>query len=317
MSSRFTAALVVSFALSNGLPAKADGRDGPRAGGNRGEGRIRVQPRFAAADPAVGPFPSDLFTVPDLTQNTGLRINLTPICEVLPALPSECVENGLLNELDGFHVEPRLNVAFTGPIDLSTVNSATIFLVKLGNTLANGSPPDYAAAIGEDGDEDDGRLPTGAGWVVGTDRGVWDPDTNTLFVKAEEILEQHTRYALIVTRGVLDTTGRPIEQSELKRFRGDDGEEGAVVIRLGLPIDTCGLRSQLRRSPQVTCRRGRRGERVLDHERLDHHGEATRRRRRAPSAQADFNGPNGARAVFDVAAITTLSFNRQTRSPGR
>jgi hypothetical protein len=51
MSSRFTAALVVSFALSNRLPAGADGRDGPRAGGNREEGRIAVQPSFAAGDP--------------------------------------------------------------------------------------------------------------------------------------------------------------------------------------------------------------------------------------------------------------------------
>ena len=51
MSPRFTAALVVSFALSNGLPAKADGRDGPRAGGNREEGRIAVQPSFATGRP--------------------------------------------------------------------------------------------------------------------------------------------------------------------------------------------------------------------------------------------------------------------------
>jgi hypothetical protein len=276
---------------------------------------------LAAADRAIGPFPSDLFTIPDLTQNTGLRVNLTPICDVLPAVASECVDNGLLNELDGFHVEPRLNVAFTGPIDLATVNSATIFLIKLGNTLANGSPPDYAAAVGEDGDEDEDRLPADAGWVVGTDRGVWDPDTNTLYLKTEEILEQHTRYALIVTRGVLDTKGRRIQESEeFKRFRRDDGGDGPVADPARLAY---------RRSLRLAVTAARlaaghdSGEIAIASVFSTMSVSTTLEKLRADvaaapaPAQADFRiGPNGARAVFDLSTITALSFNRQTKVAG-
>src|SRR6266404_5739051 len=147
MAANLCKTLCIAFAAWS-LISHAEAREGAK----RNE---KIQPRFAADDAAIGPFPSDLFAVPDLTQNTGLHINLRPTCEVLPALPSECVENNLLNELDGFHVEPRLTIAFSGPIDLGTVHSSTIFLVKVGSTLANGAPPDYAAAV--DDEEEEGR----------------------------------------------------------------------------------------------------------------------------------------------------------------
>src|SRR6266540_2251256 len=35
-----------------------------------------VQARFDLSTPQAGPFPSDRFTVPDPTNNTGLRVNL-------------------------------------------------------------------------------------------------------------------------------------------------------------------------------------------------------------------------------------------------
>jgi len=143
MTSKLSTALCIAFAASNILVSRVSANDAAQR-------HEKIQPRFAADNAAIGPFPSDLFAVPDLTQNTGLHINLSPTCDVLPALPSECVENNLLNELDGFHVEPRLTIAFSGPIDLATVNSATIFLVKLGSTLANGAPPDYAAAVDDE-----------------------------------------------------------------------------------------------------------------------------------------------------------------------
>jgi hypothetical protein len=302
--------LCIVFAASNVL-SHAEAREGAQ----RNE---KIQPRFAADDATIGPFPSDLFAVPDLTQNTGLHINLRPTCEVLPTLPSECVENNLLNELDGFHVQPRLTIAFSGPIDLATVNSATIFLVKLGSTLANGSPPDYAAAIDDEEEEGRGRLPADAGWVVGIDRGVWDPDTSTLYVTAAEILEQHTRYALIVTRGVLDMSGRRIEQSkDFKRFRGEDGDDGAVFAPAQLAY-----RRALRLA--VTAARVAAGHEAGDVavasvfstmsvsallEKLRAHVAA----RPAPRPAEFRIGPNGARTVFDVANVTGWSFNRQTK----
>src|SRR5262245_34452826 len=56
--------------------------------------------------------------------------------------------------------------------------------------------------------------------VVGINQVVWDPDSSTLHVESDELLDQHTRYALIVTCGVRDTAGNPVGASEpFRRFR--------------------------------------------------------------------------------------------------
>jgi hypothetical protein len=333
MSSRVCVALAVSsaFLIASRRAGAAD--DGGRGADDRRAEKSKVQPRFSADDFAVGPFPSDLFTVADLAQNTGLRVNLTPTCgPVLPPLPTECVENEVLNELDGFHVRPRLTIAFSGSIDLSTVNSSNIFLIKLGNTLANGSPPDYAATSDDDGDEDDHRLPAGAGWVVGVDRAVWDPspdakdpDAKTLYVKAEEVLEQHTRYALIVTRGVHDASGHPIGQSTaFARYLDDDGDEVPGVTRAqrahrrayrrALRLALKAARLAAGRNPSDVAIASVFSTMSVSAVLEKVHADI----RAAPvPAAADFRigpiGPSGqrARAVFDVEAITKLSFNPQ------
>ena len=46
--------------------------------------------------------------------------------------------------------------------------------------------------------------------------------TRTLHVESEEALEQYTRYALIVTNGIRDQAGDPVEASEeFASFRRD------------------------------------------------------------------------------------------------
>ena len=42
------------------------------------------------------------------------------------------------------------------------------------------------------------------GQKVGINQIVWDPATNTLHVESDDLLDQHTRYAVIVTDGILD-----------------------------------------------------------------------------------------------------------------
>ena len=37
----------------------------------------------------------------------------------------------MINTLDGFNLQPRLSIPFTGPIDVSTVSSRNVFLVRL------------------------------------------------------------------------------------------------------------------------------------------------------------------------------------------
>src|SRR4051812_4271156 len=154
---------------------------------------------FDLANPDSGPFPSDRFTVADASQLTGLRVDL-PLPD-RATRPSDYDDVSVINTLDGFNLQPRLSIAFSGPIDVNTVNSNTVFLVKLGDTT---SPTDSG------------------GQVIGINQTVWDVATNTLHVESDELLDQHTRYALIVTRGVHDAAGQPVEASdEFSRFRHD------------------------------------------------------------------------------------------------
>ncbi|PYS98018.1 MAG: hypothetical protein DMF63_18375 [Acidobacteria bacterium] len=156
-----------------------------------------VHARFSLDSPSGGPFPSDRYTTIDPTQNTGLRIDLPKRdCSVRR---SDCEDIDLLNTLDGFNMQPRLSIPFDGPIDVDTVSSSTVFLISLGDTL---------------------DLRDGGGRRVGIDQIVWDALTNTLHLQTDELLEQHTRYALIVTSGLRDESGAPVEASEsFRRFR--------------------------------------------------------------------------------------------------
>jgi hypothetical protein len=125
------------------------------------------------------PFPSDLFTVADASQLTGLRVALPkPNCAVRP---SDCADLDVLNDLDGFNVDARVSLAFDGPIDLSTVSSDTVFLVDA------------------------------SGNRVGIDKIVWTAATSTLHAQPANLLNQHTSYVLVATDGVRAADGSAIE----------------------------------------------------------------------------------------------------------
>src|SRR6516165_5827576 len=144
---------------------------------------------FAAFDlgnPDSGPFPSDRFTVADASQLTGLRVDL-PLPDRVTR-PSDYNDISVINTLDGFNLQPRLSISFDGPIDVKSVNSTDVFVISLGDTQNPQDP---------------------GGQVVGINQVVWDPPTNTLHVESDQLLDQHTRYALIVTRGVHDLQRRP------------------------------------------------------------------------------------------------------------
>jgi dienelactone hydrolase len=175
-----------------------------------------VQPLFDLASPAGGPFPSDRFTVLDFTQNTLLRVNLPkPDCAVRV---SDCADLDVINTLDGFNLQPRLSIPFSGPIDVTSVSSDTVFLVRLGD------------ALGGHGGE-----------VIGINQVVWDPGTNTLHAESDEFLDQHTRYLLVVTTGVKDAQGQPIGrdafEDALEGHRGlHRADLGLSLYRLALEI---------------------------------------------------------------------------------
>jgi hypothetical protein len=138
-------------------------------------------------DAGASPFPSDRYTVRDWAQNTFRRVNLPlPDCAVRP---SDCADIAVINELDGFSTQPRITVPFTGDIDPASVNSQTIYLLNLGDTLSL----------------------AGFGQKVGINQVVWDPATKTLAFESDELLNQHSRYLLVVTDGVRDATGKRIK----------------------------------------------------------------------------------------------------------
>src|SRR3989475_5819278 len=156
---------------------------------------VRFDLSSPASSPASSPFPSDRFTVDDHDQNTGVRVKLPkPDCAVRP---SDCADIDVINTLDGFNLQPRLSIPFSAPIEVSTVRSSTVFLVRL----------------------DHGH----GGERVGINQVVWDPATNTLHAESDEFLDQHTRYLLVVTDGVRDADGHRVTAGAFEDFLdGDD-----------------------------------------------------------------------------------------------
>ncbi|HKZ73742.1 MAG TPA: Ig-like domain-containing protein, partial [Steroidobacteraceae bacterium] len=152
---------------------------------------------FDLSRPETGPFPSNRFAAADLRHRTGLRVNLPrPDCTTRP---SDCEDVDVLNTLDGFSLQPRLAIPFTGPIDPASVNSANLFLVGLGDTT---------------------RAFAGFGTRIGINQIVWDPASNTLFAESDALLEQHTTYVLVATNGIRDAAGDRVETSGFRHPAG-------------------------------------------------------------------------------------------------
>jgi hypothetical protein len=140
------------------------------------------------------PFPTNWFTVSDRSNLTNRRVNLPlPDCKVFV---SDCEDLNVINELDGFNLQPRLSIPFDGPIDVHSVNSQDVLLINLGDTVDGREHGDH---------------------VVGINQVVWDPDMNALHVRSEQLLDQHSRYALIMTNGLRGADGSPVEATEAFR----------------------------------------------------------------------------------------------------
>ena len=138
--------------------------------------------RPAAAAQVESLLPSDRLTTPDPGQSTGRRMALPlPDCAVDAA---GCDEVRLLNELDGWSVNPRISIRFSGPVALESLTRATAFVMPLW------SEP----------------LPS----PVGLTQLVWDPERHTLHARPERPLLQARRYALVLTTRIVDEAGQPL-----------------------------------------------------------------------------------------------------------
>ncbi|CAN5591622.1 hypothetical protein BH18ACT1_BH18ACT1_09030 [soil metagenome] len=112
--------------------------------------------------------PSDDDTVADDAQRTGRRVDLPlPDCS---ARPSDCNEIRLLNQLDGFDLDPRISLGFSGNVDLAQVTDASVYV-----------------------------QPAGGGTKIGLNRLVWDDASNTLYGQPKTILVESTTYKVVVS----------------------------------------------------------------------------------------------------------------------
>ena len=216
-----------------------------------------VSPRIDFSSVASAPFPNDHWTVQDQTQRTHLRVALPkPDCS---ARPSDCQDIDVLNTLDGFNLQPRLSIPFTGPIDVSSVSSDDVFLKRLGRHGHN----------------------RGHGTrTVGINQIVWDPASNTLHAESDEFLDQDTTYALVVTRGVHDTNGHPID---LGHGHSDD-----AVLSTFTTQSATALMEKIRRQLDAA----------------------------TPSPASFDLGPGGTRTVFPFSNVSSVIFNRQLTTTG-
>jgi hypothetical protein len=243
-----------------------------------------VSVKFDLSDPAASPFPSNRFTVTDWSQNTYRRVNLPkPDCA---ARPSDCADIDVINTLDGFSTQPRITVPFTGDISVSSVTSDTVFLLNLGDT----------------------QTWEGAGQKVGVNQVLWDPATRTLVLEPDALLNQHSRYVLIVTDGVLDSGGKPIKPAGFGDDSGGgrdrDGDEYRRELRDAARARYSGRHKVAAASLFTTQSISADLYKIM------------RRIKQSTPAPASFlvgatdAGP--VRALFPVSGVTGIQFNRQT-----
>ena len=279
--------LLATFALLSVVvgPAYVGRAEVEDSGRARRVGNAPVRALFDLTDPTTGPFPADVFTVADATHNTGLRVNLPyPDCALRV---SDCDDLDVINTLDGFGLQTRLSVAFDGPIDVASATSETVFLINLGSTLSRGD--------------------ASPGGVVGINQIVWDTFAHTLHVESDELLAQHTRYALIVTNGLRDAAGQPIEASQAFRlFRDTVREEYKHAL---LEAIHAARRLGVRERDIVTAS-------VFTTQSITSVMERIRDGiKSATPAPANFLlGPNGERAVFNLADVASIVWKPQTRA---
>ncbi|MBX3611923.1 MAG: Ig-like domain-containing protein [Hydrogenophaga sp.] len=237
---------------------------------------LSLWPALALAD-GVGVnndniFPSNRYTVPDFGNATLRRVNLPkPDCATRP---SDCADIDVINTLDGFSTQPRITVPFDGDIDPGTATSDNIYLVNLGDVLTL----------------------RGFGDKVGINQVVWDPASKTLAFESDELLQERSRYLLVVTNGVRDANGKKLKAANL--LGGAHGRD----LRDALPMARGGGRNVVAASLFTT--QSTTGDLLKIQRRL----KAT-----APGP-VDFMLGNGGtvRTVFPVSGVAYIQFNRQT-----
>jgi hypothetical protein len=135
-------------------------------------------PVVEAAPPPLAIYPSDTLTVADASQLTGRRVNM-PMSNCAVDV-SKCDETALVNQLDGFDLDPNIKIGFSGPIDLAKVSRSTIYVQRLCFCRA-------------------ARMP-----LV---RLVWDAVNHNLYGHPKHLLRESSTYRITVTAGINGQSG--------------------------------------------------------------------------------------------------------------
>ena len=126
-------------------------------------------------------FPDNAFTVRDKKQLTGKRVRL-PHKRCTSATYSICDSFAQMNKLDGFDLQPRVTVPFTGAIKLDSVNDKNFYIAT-----------------------------TKGRFVSGLRQLTFNPATRTLAGISDKFLEERKTYTVQVRRGILDSRGKVIK----------------------------------------------------------------------------------------------------------
>ncbi|HJZ78065.1 MAG TPA: hypothetical protein VKE51_40330, partial [Vicinamibacterales bacterium] len=281
-------------------------------GTTRADTGLAVHGLFDLSSPDRSPFPSDRFTVRDPDQITGRRVAI-PMPTDCIANESDCQDVTVLNRLDGFNMNPQVSIPFDGDIDPLTATSENVYIIALGDLLEPRGSERTDVASG--GNADDDGLATSAavrtGRVIGINQVVWDVESHTLRASTDERLDEHSRYALVVTNGVHAADGRPIEASdEFGRYRNtlavSADPEARWYRRALLTAEWAARRSGADRHDIVAMSVFTTVS-VTYIERQIHDQIFS-----SPSPQAEFNiGPGGSRAVYPLSSIASVTWNRQ------
>lgn len=196
---------------------------------------------FGLEQPAMLPMPFDLFTVAAPASPTGRVVKLGPENSVLLdaglgfMMSAEAMLD-LVNGLDGFGRYAPIVIAFSGPLDKARFDlepeeyrysDSPIFLVALEADGSCGQPEPILVTT-EDTEGPDGPL--------------------TLVIATPFLpLKPATRYALVVTRELLDEAGLPVfPDGHFRHVTGCSGappdgqdDSAARAAELLLPLETC------------------------------------------------------------------------------
>ena len=169
-----------------------------------------VAPAAGAQAPDAGIlFPSDALTVADARQVTGRRLNLPlPDCDVYVTM---CQELRLLNQLDGFDLDPTIAV------QLSTAPGDDIEEQFDVDTLA--------------------VQPAGGGKRIGLNRFVYDPDTKILFGHPREQLREAMTYRIMFEPAgcTAASTFTTLSATAVLAQMRDQLDDGSAYAAAGLP----------------------------------------------------------------------------------